>query len=38
MRIKIITNFGAYIVNLPESDIHQYVINEYSEEIVECFK
>lgn len=38
MIIKIITNIGSFIVNLPESDITQYTLNEYSEEIVECFK
>lgn len=38
MRIKIITNSGQYIVNLPDSNVHQFALNEYSEEIVECFK
>jgi len=38
MKIKVITNFGTYIVNLPESNPNHFYINEYSEEIVECLK
>lgn len=38
MKIKIITNFGSFIINLPESKPNYFTINEYSEEIVECYK
>jgi len=35
MKIKITTNFGTYIVNIPEANLHTFAINEFSEEIVE---
>ena len=38
MKIKIVTNFGYYIVTIPESNVHRFAINEYCEEIVECNK
>lgn len=38
MKIKVITNFGSYIVDLPEAALHRFALNEYSEEIAECFK
>ncbi len=38
MRIKIKTSVGVYTINLPESNVYEFCLNEYSEEIVECFK
>lgn len=38
MRIIVITPQGKFEVNLIESDIHQFALNEYAEEIVECYK
>jgi len=38
MIIKIKINHKSYIVNLPQSNVSQYYLNEYSEEIVECYK
>lgn len=38
MRIIISTPQGKFVVNLPNSKIYEFGINEYSEEIMECYK
>jgi len=38
MIVKIRTKFGSYIVDIPENNLHRFYLNEYSEEIVECYK
>jgi len=38
MKIKVLTNFGVYFINIPSFNPNHFSINEYSEEIVECLK
>ena len=36
MKIRILTPMGVIVLNLPNSNLERYSINEYCEEIMEC--
>ena len=36
MKIKVITNFGVFVICIPNFNPNRFAINEYSEEMVEC--
>ena len=38
MKFTVVTPYGIFVVKVPDADLQQYEINEYSEEIVECYK